>query len=93
MTCLDPLAGLVRSCLPDEAGPPADSDDLFRLYAVPPRAKGEQVSEEEVHDARYGFRPSVQGLIRERGHKLRPCTGLSRTTCLLFTFRDYHDTP
>ncbi|MFB7114800.1 hypothetical protein [Streptomyces sp. NPDC056291] len=51
MTYLDPLADLIRSCLPPGAKPPADSDDLFRLYAVLLKAKGEQVSEEDVHDA------------------------------------------
>ncbi|MFE6411126.1 hypothetical protein ACFVOR_29830 [Streptomyces sp. NPDC057837] len=51
MTYLDPLADLIRSCLPSGAAPPADSDDLFRLYAVLLRVKGEQVCDEDVHDA------------------------------------------
>ncbi|MEV7862960.1 hypothetical protein AB0O86_30165 [Streptomyces hirsutus] len=51
MTYLDPLADLIRSCLPPGTEPPADSDDLFRLYAVLLKVKGEQVSEEDVHDA------------------------------------------
>ncbi|MEV5350661.1 hypothetical protein ACIG54_05570 [Streptomyces achromogenes] len=51
MTYLDPLAELIRSCLPPGATPPADADDLFRLYAVLLRAKGEQVRDEDVHDA------------------------------------------
>ncbi|MET9236772.1 hypothetical protein ABZW58_20625 [Streptomyces cellulosae] len=51
MTYLDPLADLIRSCLPPAARPPEDADDLFRLYAVLLRAKGERVTEEDVHDA------------------------------------------
>ncbi|UFQ18357.1 MULTISPECIES: DUF7701 domain-containing protein [Streptomyces] len=51
MTYLDPLADLIRSCLPPDATPPEDSDALFRLYAVLLRAKGEQVRDEDVHDA------------------------------------------
>ncbi|MGW5862080.1 DUF7701 domain-containing protein [Streptomyces sp. NPDC055239] len=51
MTYLDPLADLIRSCLPSDAEPPADSDDLFRIYAVLLLAKGEQVSNEDVHNA------------------------------------------
>lgn len=51
MTYLDPLANLIRSCLPPDAEPPADCDDLFRLYAVLLKAKGEHVTDEDVHDA------------------------------------------
>ncbi|MFC7511941.1 hypothetical protein ACFQV4_22940 [Streptomyces thermocarboxydus] len=51
VTYLDPLADLIRSCLPPAARPPEDADDLFRLYAVLLRAKGERVTEEDVHDA------------------------------------------
>ncbi|MFI6850028.1 hypothetical protein OG535_40055 [Kitasatospora sp. NBC_00085] len=51
MTYLDYLADLIRSCLSPAATPPADSDDLFRIYAVLLRAKGEQVTDEDVHDA------------------------------------------
>ncbi|MFJ9998376.1 DUF7701 domain-containing protein [Streptomyces werraensis] len=51
MTYLDPLADLIRSCLPPSARPPEGSDDLFRLYAVLLRAKGEGVTDEDVHDA------------------------------------------
>ncbi|MFD7448717.1 hypothetical protein [Kitasatospora sp. NPDC059827] len=51
MTYLDELADLIRSCLPAAAAPPADSDDLFRSYAVLLRAKGTQVTDEDVHDA------------------------------------------
>lgn len=51
MTYLDSLADLIRSHLPSDARPPSDSDHLFRLYAVLLRAKGEQVCDEDVHDA------------------------------------------
>lgn len=51
MTYLDPLADLIRSCLPPDARPAAKSDDLFRLYAVLLRVKGDQVCDEDVHDA------------------------------------------
>ncbi|GHI47576.1 DUF7701 domain-containing protein [Streptomyces albidoflavus] len=51
MTYLDPLADLIRSCLPHGAEPPAHSDDLFRIYAVLLLAKGDQVTDEDVHNA------------------------------------------
>ncbi|MGW3203606.1 DUF7701 domain-containing protein [Streptomyces sp. NPDC001135] len=51
MTYLDALADRIRSCLPPHAKPPADSDALFRLYAVLLLAKGEQVTDEDVHNA------------------------------------------
>ncbi|MFE7672639.1 hypothetical protein ACFU5N_10520 [Streptomyces albidoflavus] len=51
MTYLDELAALIRSCLPAEAEPPAGAEDLFRLYAVLLKAKGPEVTEEDVHDA------------------------------------------
>ncbi len=51
MTYLDPLADLIRSCLPSAARPPGGADDLFRLYAVLLRAKGTRVTDEDVHDA------------------------------------------
>ncbi|MFD9367148.1 hypothetical protein ACFWA6_05480 [Streptomyces sp. NPDC060020] len=51
MTYLDPLADMIRSCLPPEAEPPENSADLFRMYAVLLMAKGEQVTEEDVHNA------------------------------------------
>ncbi|WP_432001976.1 DUF7701 domain-containing protein [Streptomyces sioyaensis] len=59
MTYLDTLADLIRSCLPPDAVPPADSDDLFRIYAVLLRAKGEQVTDEDVHDAWSAWMQSV----------------------------------
>ena len=59
MTYLDQLADLIRSCLPAEAEPPADSDNLFRIYAVLLRAKGEQVTEEDIHDAWSAWMQSV----------------------------------
>ncbi|MFD8732503.1 hypothetical protein [Streptomyces sp. NPDC059611] len=51
MTYLDSLAALIRSCLPLDAEPPKDSAALFRMYAVLLKAKGEQVTDEDVHDA------------------------------------------
>lgn len=51
MTYLDRLADLIRTCLPPGAEPPANSDGLFRIYAVLLRAKGEKVTDEDVHDA------------------------------------------
>ncbi|MFD5566282.1 DUF7701 domain-containing protein [Kitasatospora griseola] len=59
MTYLDQLAELIRSCLPPSARPPADSDDLFRSYAVLLRAKGTQVTDEDVHDAWSAWMQSV----------------------------------
>ncbi|WP_405016968.1 hypothetical protein OHV05_07615 [Kitasatospora sp. NBC_00070] len=64
MTYLDDLAHLIRSCLPPTAAPPADSDDLFRIYAVLLRAKGEQVTDEDVHDAWSAWMQSVDGTHR-----------------------------
>jgi hypothetical protein len=51
VTYLDPLADLIRACLPPDAEPPEDSAALFRLYAVLLKAKGEGVTDEDVHDA------------------------------------------
>ncbi|MFD9418801.1 hypothetical protein ACFWC9_29400 [Streptomyces goshikiensis] len=59
MTYLDPLADLIRACLPPEAEPPEDSDDLFRIYAVLLTAKGEQVTDEDVHNAWSAWMQSV----------------------------------
>ncbi|MEU0374987.1 hypothetical protein ABZ070_33290 [Streptomyces sp. NPDC006283] len=59
MTYLDTLADLIRSCLPPDAEPPADSDDLFRIYAVLLKAKGEQVTDEDVHNAWSAWMQSV----------------------------------
>jgi hypothetical protein len=44
-------AGLIRELLPPEARPPSDADSLFLLYAVLMRAKGEQVTAADVHNA------------------------------------------
>ncbi|MGH4028702.1 DUF7701 domain-containing protein [Actinomycetota bacterium Odt1-20B] len=59
MTYIDDLASLIRSCLPASAEPPEDSDGLFRIYAVLLRAKGEQVTDEDVHDAWSAWMGSV----------------------------------
>lgn len=44
-------AGLIRAELPQGAQPPPNSDALFILYAVLMRAKGENVTAADVHDA------------------------------------------
>ena len=41
----------IRSELPEGVRPPANSDGLFMLYAVLMRAKGEDVTPSDVHDA------------------------------------------
>lgn len=51
MSYLDADAELIRSCLPAGTGVPEDSDDLFILYAVLARAKGESTQAADVHDA------------------------------------------
>ncbi|MFF4506282.1 hypothetical protein [Streptomyces sp. NPDC001401] len=51
MSYLRADAGLIRELLPPEARPPSEADDLFLLYAVLMRAKGEQVTVADVHDA------------------------------------------
>ncbi|KAB8184744.1 hypothetical protein FH608_048140 [Nonomuraea phyllanthi] len=51
MSYLDADAHLIRSLLPAQAAPPDDAAGLFVLYAVLLRAKGEEVSAEDVHDA------------------------------------------
>ncbi|MGJ6969655.1 DUF7701 domain-containing protein [Streptosporangium sp. G11] len=51
MSYLDADAHLIRSLLPAGAAPPDDAAGLFVLYAVLLRAKGEEVSAEDVHDA------------------------------------------
>nr|WP_153427014.1 hypothetical protein [Streptomyces alkaliphilus] len=50
---------MIRSHLPPDAEPPAGSDDLFRLYAVLLKAKGEQVTDEDVHDAWSAWMQSI----------------------------------
>ena len=51
MSYLDADAVLIRSCLPEGTGAPEDSEDLFVLYAVLMRAKGEDTQAADVHDA------------------------------------------
>ncbi|RJS45324.1 DUF7701 domain-containing protein [Nocardioides cavernaquae] len=50
-TYLDQLAERVRLAVPAEVGIPDASDDLFRLYALLARVKGESVTRRDVHDA------------------------------------------
>lgn len=51
MTYLRDDVRLIRSHLPSHARPPENADDLFLMYAVLMRAKGEQVTEADVHNA------------------------------------------
>ena len=51
MSYLRADAALIRELLPPQARPPAEADGLFLLYAVLMRAKGEQVTAADVHDA------------------------------------------
>jgi hypothetical protein len=51
MTYLDTDGALIRSMLSAEVSPPSDADDLFVLYALLMRAKGSEVTPEDVHDA------------------------------------------
>lgn len=51
MSYLDDDAELIRSCLPDRDAVPDNADDLFLLYAVLMRAKGEETEASDVHDA------------------------------------------
>lgn len=51
MSYLDTDAQLILDCLPAGTGVPGDSNDLFILYAVLMRAKGEDTRPADVHDA------------------------------------------
>jgi hypothetical protein len=51
MSYLDADAELIRRCLPEGTGVPEGSEDLFVLYAVLLRAKGEGTRASDVHDA------------------------------------------
>lgn len=51
MTYLDSDARLIKSLVSAEASPPEGADDLFVLYALLMRVKGDQVTAENVHDA------------------------------------------
>lgn len=51
MSYLDADAELIRSCLPEETRVPEGSEDLFVLYAVLMRVKGEATEAADVHDA------------------------------------------
>jgi hypothetical protein len=50
-TYLDEVAAEIRSALEKHASPPPNADYLFVLYAVLLRAKGQEVSASDVHDA------------------------------------------
>lgn len=66
MTYLDRLARLIRSQLPAEAQPPAGSGPLFRLYAVLLLAKGEHVTDEDVHNALAAWMQTTGGARTRR---------------------------
>ncbi|MCT7657641.1 DUF7701 domain-containing protein [Mycobacterium deserti] len=51
MTYLEDDASLIKSMLPRDVSPPAESDYLFILYAVLMRSQGEAVRLSDVHDA------------------------------------------
>lgn len=51
MTYLDADADLIRGCLPAGTDVPDNSEELFVLYAVLMRAKGEDTQASDVHDA------------------------------------------
>ncbi|WP_042416589.1 DUF7701 domain-containing protein [Streptacidiphilus anmyonensis] len=59
MTYLSDDAALIRGNLPASAQPPSDADALFLLYAVLMRAKGEQVTASDVHDAWAAWQQSL----------------------------------
>lgn len=48
---IDRDAKLIRECLPNGTDVPADSDQLFRLYALLMRSKGTETLATDVHDA------------------------------------------
>jgi hypothetical protein len=51
MTYLDKLASEIERQVPDELLPNEDTASLFRLYALLALAKGQAVSEVDVHNA------------------------------------------
>ena len=51
MTYISRLADSIRSEVPDELLPEGDTNTLFLLYAVLLLAKGEEVTQEDVHNA------------------------------------------
>lgn len=51
MTYLEQLADTIRDCLAEGVESPGDGPDLFLLYAVLLTAKGEAVTNRDVHDA------------------------------------------
>jgi len=51
MTYLDDLAATIRGYAPANGLPTPELDSLFRLYAVLALAKGEAVTDEDVHNA------------------------------------------
>ncbi len=51
MTYLDDLAATIRGYAPANGLPTPKLDSLFRLYAVLALAKGEAVTDEDVHNA------------------------------------------
>lgn len=47
---LDDIATVIRTRIPEDRIPKGDADNLFRMYAVLARAKGESVTQSDVHD-------------------------------------------
>jgi hypothetical protein len=48
---LDDVASAIRAHIPKDRMPEGDADELIRLYAVLLRAKGDTVTQSDVHDA------------------------------------------
>lgn len=70
------MARLIRPQLPAEAQPPAGSGPLFRLYAVLLLAKGEHVTDEDVHNALAAWMQTTD----PGHHSLRPFRELDSRT-------------
>ncbi|PTL60056.1 DUF7701 domain-containing protein [Paraconexibacter algicola] len=51
MTYIDRIATEIENRVPSEVMPDGDTGLLFRIYAVLLLAKGEQVTDEDVHNA------------------------------------------
>ncbi|MGM1065206.1 DUF7701 domain-containing protein [Saccharothrix sp. Mg75] len=51
MPYLQEVAALIKAALPPYATPPEGAEELFILYAVLVRVKGQAVTSSDVHDA------------------------------------------
>jgi hypothetical protein len=74
---LDETSAAIKARVPADLLPNEEGlDDLFRLYALLARVKGEQVTPEDVHDAW-----ALWMLSRERDHSsIRPFAELDSST-------------